>query len=239
MAEEGFLPDLREKTTLTAWRFLQAGYHVLLTGGPKMGKTFLGARLLARMPDLEFMDDRRQPERVVNGTDLDRLTGCLAGKKSPVLWVIPTTRYFRLGRPRLPRTRHVPLIGCMPRDLKKNYPELPDLFDRTLGHPYLVQGILAGCFEENLLELKALWRDLLGQFPEAAAMLDDLVKHRTLDPQALYRRAVRQFKNPRVNLDLLCHAGLVTRMLYGEEAGIRVQPVSINWSKNVSPESPG
>jgi len=204
-----------------------------------MGKTFLCARLLARMPGLEFMDGRREPELFFHGTDLDSFTGYLAGKKGPALWVIPTARYFQLGRPRLPRTRHVPLIACMPRDLKKNYPELPDLFDRTLGHPYLIRGVLAGCFEENLLELKALWRDLLGQFPEAAAMLDDLVKHRALDPQALYRRAARQFENPRVHLDLLCRAGLVTRMLYGEEAGIRVQPASINWPKSASPGSPG
>lgn len=225
MTDHASIPDLRQKTTLTAQRFLQEGYHVLLVAGPKMGKTFMRNRLLIQIPDLEVIDLRQQSETFFKGTvlNLDSLTRYLAEKKKGILLILSTARYFRSGCPNLSHTRRIPLICCMPRDLRKSYPDLTDLFDQTLGHPYLVQGVRDNCIEKNTLELQVLWRDLLKDFPETIVLLNDLIRHRTLDPIVLYQRTVEQFENHRFNLDLLCNAGLITRMLYEEAAGIRIQ----------------
>lgn len=176
-----------------------------------MGKTHL-VNALRDVADLSLWDDA-SPKSLVAEVQTMRVVAmgvehftALQRRRSQDLWVpltnLPARQVLRAGA-------------------------APETYDKTWGHPALIQALAKGCYAQTLSELIKRWNVLLAQQPHARAVFDTLRSQPANCSPAQRYETLRSGSDTALKptLDWLCCAGLVTRAIDGDRAGVEALPI--------------
>ncbi len=207
--------DLRQRLTTQVVHGLERGMPVLVVGGPKMGKTYLATLVVQRAPAVSVVDDSQVS-----------VVQAAVAKGEPVLACAGVEHYEKLIALRA-NMLWVPLTNLPPKAFREVFGDDKALWARAAGHPHMGAAYHAVGWNADFGALRSRCRELLNLCPQHAPILDDLRKmNGDLRPGARYELLrSRGYANLKAGLDWLVCAGLVTRMIDGDRAGVLPVPM--------------
>ena len=199
----GLTHDYRRKLTRKVLKMLRQGRHVVVVGGPGMGKSYLVEQIRATEVSASAYDDVAPA-----------MVPTLLSRKSPTL---VTTHIAFLEPLRLldERVFRVPLTTIVPKHLNALGGSRSD-WNESRGHPTLAAATSRIARKNASKQLSRAWRPYLASNPKAMNVHQDLLRMGpTVDPVQRYQ-AVRQSygcETKRI-LDWLVCMGMVHRQKY-------------------------
>ncbi|MBK7977300.1 MAG: hypothetical protein IPK07_29900 [Deltaproteobacteria bacterium] len=212
----GPLADLRARVTARTASFLGEGRACVVVGGPATGKTRMLRELARRVPELLAIDDASPAE----------LAEALAGNRRPLVVSLDALSYEE-ARGLAQGHAFVPLVNVPRPWVREIAPDGVDQrWDVSLGHPALAAAHGSGALGTVRRQLREAWRKLLEERFEEEVLLTELRKLGPMAPSERYQRLHAVHGNAlKHHLDWLACAGMVTRLLDEESAGVTAVPV--------------
>lgn len=212
----GPLADLRARVTARTASFLGEGRACVVVGGPTTGKTRMLRELARRVPGLLAIDDAAPAE----------LADALAGDRRPLVVSLDALSYEE-ARGLAKGHAFVPLVNVPRPWIREAAPDDADArWDVSLGHPALAAAFGTAGLGGLRHRLRAAWRKLLEERYEEDVLLAELRKLGPMAPGERYQRLHAVHGDAlKHHLDWLACAGMVTRLLDDESAGVTAVPV--------------
>lgn len=212
----GPFPDLRARVTGRVAGFLAAGRACVIVGGPSTGKTRLLREIARRVPGVLAIDDATPAE----------LGRALAEPRRPLVVSLGVLSYEE-ARGLAKGEAFVPLVNVPRPWVRERAPDDWEArWERSFGHPALFAAHGTPEMDDLRDRLRAAWRGLLDERYEEEVMLTELRKLGELAPSERHERLVATHGEAlKHHLDWLACAGMVTRTLDDEAAGVTPVPV--------------
>ncbi len=216
LAPLGAFPDLRVRVTGRVASLLSAGRACVVVGGPGTGKTRLLREIARRVPGVLAIDD---------GTPAE-LAEALAAPRRPLIVSLGVLSYEE-ARGLSKGEAFVPLVNVPRAWVREAAPhDWLERWESSQGHPALFAAHGTPELEALTARLRDAWRGLLEERYEEDVLLAELRKLGPLAPSECHQRlSVIHGDVLKHHLDWLACAGMVTRVLDDEAAGVTPVPV--------------
>lgn len=212
----GPLADLRARVTARTATFLGEGRVCVVVGGPATGKTRMLRELARRVPGLLAIDDATPAE----------LGEALAGERRPLVVSLDALSYEE-ARGLAKGHAFVPLVNVPRPWIHEVAPADGEArWEASLGHPALAAAHGTGGAGGVRNRLRGAWRKLLDERYEEEVLVAELRKLGPMAPSERYQRLHAVHGDAlKHHLDWLACAGMVTRLLDDESAGVTAVPI--------------
>ena len=205
------LPDLRPRVTARVATLLDEGRSCLIVGGPQCGKSRLLEELRAHQSDAaDLVDDAA----------LDQLPADPTKARAYTVGVEQLTEARILARKRA--IAYVPLVNLPRAWLRAAAIDGDERWLASSGHPALAVAHGDAHATANLArELAATFDELLATRPTHKTIFEHLLAQAARSPTERYAQLYANHGGAlKPLLDWLCTAGMVTRLIDGDAAGV-------------------